>query len=281
LIRLWIGLAALVAGLALYVSLQPPTFAASLETTYPHPFTLRRQTPELNGASASSESSSAGGKRSGISNPLPTYGAPANMPAVDPHVEMQEMRALIRLAAREAVASAPGRSLPGFAVPSLSDFIAQVKTNQPGILTGVYVPGILALWVLPSRANDPLHVTRQPVAVTNSCGISRCPSTGLLAHNSSSGALFFQLSPNQEVDMVFGDGSIQRYRITSIRHFQALSPLDPYSSFMDLDTRSAPLSSTDVFMQTFGVANRVVFQTCIAADGQPTWGRLFVIAEPM
>lgn len=207
--------------------------------------------------------------------------APAEMPAFDPYVEMEEIRKLAGVAIQKPVASGASNSLPGFIVPSLNNFIVQVKTNQPGILTGVYVSDILALWVLPPRANEPLYVTIQPGAVTNSCGKSSCPSTGLLAHTLLSGALFFELSPNQEVDLIFGDGSVQRYHITSIRHFQALSPLGPYSSFIDLDTHSTPLSSTDVFMQTYGVARRVVFQTCITANGQLTWGRLFVIAEPM
>jgi hypothetical protein len=53
-------------------------------------------------------------------------------------------------------------------------------------------------------------------------------ATALLAHNSQSGALFINLSPGQEMDIILGDGAIQRYGVATVRHLPALSPMDIY-----------------------------------------------------
>ncbi len=117
-----------------------------------------------------------------------------------------------------------------------------VRNNQQSMLPGVFVKDSLALKVLPADTRVPLYVTMKPGAVTNSCGISEC---------------------------------------RSIWRFQILSPNDLYSAFVDLGTRGAQLFSSDVFAQTFRVSNRLMLQTCITANRVLTWGRLFVIAEPM
>lgn len=166
-------------------------------------------------------------------------------------------------------------------VPSLDQFVQVVRDGQANALKGVYAKDIFALQVLPADPNDPLNVTIRPGAVTNSCGVRHCPSIGLLAHNLLAGAMFLRLSPEQEVDLVYGNGSVRRYSIVGIRQFQALSPQDPYSSFVDLEAPGRVLSSTEVFGQTFGAPDRVVLQTCITANGDLTWGRLDVIAEPL
>jgi hypothetical protein len=36
-----------------------------------------------------------------------------------------------------------------------------------------------------------------------------------------------------------------------------------------------------VFTKIYAVKDRLVLQTCIAKDGIDSWGRLFVIAEPV
>ncbi len=164
--------------------------------------------------------------------------------------------------------------------PTLSQFIATVKNPDANALSGVFVKDVLALKVVQYPAGNPLSITAMPGYVTQSCGIEQCPSIGLLGHNFLAGKLFFDLSLNQEVALVYGDGNIKRFRASRIRRYQALSPNDPYSEFVDLEKGGTKLSSTDLFNDTFGVGQQVVFQTCIAANGNISWGRIFVIADP-
>lgn len=165
--------------------------------------------------------------------------------------------------------------------PPLSEFIRRVKNDQAGIVVGVYVPRVLALPVFGQPETNPVYVTSTPNSVTQFIAAARSGTIGLLAHNYLSGELFFKLSIGQEVHIVYGDGAVRRYLVSVTRRFQALSPEDPYSTFVDLDHDGVQLSSTLVFQQIYAGGDKVVFQTCIQADGDPSWGRLFVIATPV
>jgi hypothetical protein len=63
--------------------------------------------------------------------------------------------------------------------------------------------------------------------------------------------------------------------------YQALDPDNPYSSFRPAEGIGKDLSSTELFNLIYAVANRAVFQTCIEKNGDPNWGRYFVIAYPV
>jgi hypothetical protein len=168
------------------------------------------------------------------------------------------------------------------AIPTLDNFVAVVKNGQAGQVVGVYVPKVLALSVAQQPASKPAYVNTIPGYATQFGLAAQYGTTGLLAHNYLSGALFFNLSTGQEVDVIYGDGSIRRYSILIIRHFRALSPTNPASNFVDLDNNSGvQLSSSDLFYQIYAKGDRVVFQTCITANGNTSWGRLFVIATPI
>jgi hypothetical protein len=78
---------------------------------------------------------------------------------------------------------------------------------------------------------------------------------------------------------VYGDGSVEYFVITQILLFQALQPESVSSSFRNLD-RNETLTSGEMFNRAYLGERRVVFQTCIAAQGNLSWGRLFVIAVP-
>lgn len=171
---------------------------------------------------------------------------------------------------------------PAADIPTLGDFVATLRNGRAEELVGVYVPQILALNVARQPTNDPVYVNQSAGYVTQFRLASQFGTTGLLAHNYLSGALFFNLSAGQEVDVIYGDGMIRRYSIAMLRHFQALTPTDPDSHFVDLDNNGiAPLSNTDLFYQIYARGDRVVFQTCINANGNSSWGRLFVIATPI
>jgi hypothetical protein len=165
--------------------------------------------------------------------------------------------------------------------PTLANFVTSVKNGDPNTITGVYVCPVLALQVVQQPANDPVYVSTDLETATQFRLASDYGTIGLLAHNDHAGARFFDLLPGHEVDLVYGDGTIRRYIVNRVRHFQAVTPDDPYSTFNDLDNGGAPISSTAVFQQIFAIGHQVVFQTCIDANGNPSWGRLFVIATPI
>lgn len=168
------------------------------------------------------------------------------------------------------------------AVSALNDFAATVKNGQAGQVVGVYVHGVFSLKVAPQPSNNPAYVNSDAGYATQFSLASQYGSTGLLAHNYLSGSLFFSLATGQEVNIIYGDGSIRRYSISVIRHFQALNPLSTASNFVDLDNPgSNQLSNSDLFHQIYNQGDRVVFQTCITANGDTSWGRLFVIATPI
>jgi hypothetical protein len=104
-------------------------------------------------------------------------------------------------------------------------------------------------------------------------------NVGILAHNTLSGRFFFQLAVGQEVRLVYGDGKAEYFVITQILKYQAFQPNSPYSQFRDLSNDEV-LTAEKVFQKAYTGARHVTFQTCIAANGISTWGRIFVIAEP-
>jgi len=166
-------------------------------------------------------------------------------------------------------------------IPLLDNFIATVKNGQPKQLVGVYVSKVLALKVAQQPANNQAYVTRTIGYATQFGLAAKYGATALLAHNYRSGALFFDLLAGQEVDLIYGDGAIRRYTISTLRHFQALRPTNPYSNFVDLDNGGQQLLNADLFQQIYTSGDQVVFQTCIKAHGNVSWGRLFVIAKPV
>lgn len=164
---------------------------------------------------------------------------------------------------------------------ALTSFVANVKNGEAGQVVGVYVPNVLALPVNQQPVNDLAYVSASTGYATQFRLAANYGAIGLLAHNYLSGALFFNLSVGQEVDIIYGSGAIKRYAITTLRHFQALRPTDPASNFVDVDNNSGTqISNSDLFYQIY-TGNRVVFQTCINAHGNTSWGRLFVIATPI
>jgi hypothetical protein len=166
-------------------------------------------------------------------------------------------------------------------IPTLGDFVAIIKNGQAGQVVGVYVPDVLALKVAQQPVNSPTFVNGNIGYVTQFSLPTQYGTTGLLAHNYLSGALFFDLSIGQEVDIIYGDGYIHLYTISTVRHFRAVSPTNPDSKFVEIDdNRGTEISSTDLFHQIYAKGDQVVFQTCINANNNVSWGRLFVIATP-
>jgi hypothetical protein len=162
---------------------------------------------------------------------------------------------------------------------SFTEFNQSVQNGEADVLRGVYVPEVLALPVIQQPADKPYYVSNRDGQVTQFSIASQYGNTGLLAHNTLSGKLFSQLAIGQEVRLVYGDGRVEYFVIAQILRFQALQPESVSSSFRNLD-RNETLTAGQMFNRAYLGESRAVFQTCIAAEGNPSWGRLFVIAVP-
>lgn len=184
--------------------------------------------------------------------------------------------ALIPVTAAEKPGSVSSDSLP-----SIQEFTSQAANGSDSLLTGIYVQDVLAYTVAQQPEGYPAFVSTDATKVTQFGMASQYGSTGILAHNYLAGADFFNLKVEQIITLVYGSGRMANYRITAVRHLQALSPTSPYSRFADLDVPGQEYSVTEMFNQIYNQADRLVLQTCIQNGTVDSWGRLFVIAEPV
>jgi hypothetical protein len=163
------------------------------------------------------------------------------------------------------------------AVPSLSAFVAAVHDGNRNVLRGVHVGGVLALPIV--QQPDSMYVSKEPGTVTQFAMAQEYGVTGLLAHNWLSGEAFSGLEAGQLVHLIYGDGRMLTYWVTDIQRYRATIPDGTYSDFVDLETGKG-LDTDALFRRVYTGGNQVTFQTCIEKDGELSWGRLFVIAEP-
>ncbi len=162
----------------------------------------------------------------------------------------------------------------------LNEFTNLIYNGQANQVVGVYAPGLFALPVRQQPAGQPDYVDRENDIVTEFSLPRKFGSTGLLAHNYLSGSRFFQLKQNQEVVLIYGDGRLEHFRVSGSVSYQALKPSSPFSEFVDVSNPgSGTLTSADLFNRVYTTRHQLVFQTCIEANGEPSWGRIFVIAS--
>ena len=170
----------------------------------------------------------------------------------------------------------------GYFKSATPDFPDSYKPGQNGkkdVLSGVYVSHVLALPIVQQPADDPYYVSSHDGEATQFSIASQYGNIGLLAHNNLSGKSFSKLSVGQEVELVYGDGRVEDFIVTKVLRFQALQPQSQQSSFLDLDN-SETLSANQMFNRVYAGSRHLTFQTCIKANGNASWGRLFVVATP-
>ena len=163
---------------------------------------------------------------------------------------------------------------------SISEFVNDVFNGDEKTICGVYITNHLALRVIQQPANNFGFVSSVGGEATQFSLAERYGVIGLLAHNYASGSYFFGSKPGEIVQIVYGDGNIDLYKITEIHEYQALNPNSSSSSFIDLYT-GEKLSAMQLFKQMYMGSHHVVLQTCIQKGHINSWGRLFVIAEPL
>ena len=165
------------------------------------------------------------------------------------------------------------------ALPDYKNFVEIVRNGEKGVLRGVYVPGVLALPIVQQPVGNPGFVSQKNDEITQFNMAAEAGTIGLLAHNFLSGAIFTNLSAGQEVRLIYGDGSVEYFVIDQVLEYQALQPYSPTSEFRDLET-NVTISAEQLFGKVYRGERHVTFQTCIDANGNSSWGRLFVIAQP-
>ena len=147
------------------------------------------------------------------------------------------------------------------------------------MLRGVYVPEVLALPVAQQPVDRPYFVSSRDGEATQFGMASQYGNIGLLAHNTLSGKFFARLSIGQQVRLVYGDGRVEDFLVANILRFSASDPESISSSFRNLDGNET-LSAGEMFTRAYAGERHLVFQTCITANGNSSWGRLFIVALP-
>jgi len=163
---------------------------------------------------------------------------------------------------------------------SLEEFISSVKNGNGSQIAGIFVPGVIALPVGQQPSNNAGFVTRNQGEVTQFSTAQQYGTVGILAHNDLAGAEFYNIKLDEYAIVVYGDGHLEYYVIREIQKYQALSPTSAHSEFVNLANTQEQLSAGSLFSRIYGPGDRLVFQTCIEARGDASWGRMFIIAEP-
>jgi len=165
------------------------------------------------------------------------------------------------------------------ALPDYGVFFESVQNGQEGVLRGVYVPGVLALPIVQQPIGHPGFVSQNDKEITQFRMAAEVGNVGLLAHNYLSGEDFNDLAPGQEVRLIYGDGQVEYFTVVEILEYQAMQPSSPNSQFRDLES-DITLTASELFRNVYRGDRHVTFQTCIEANGNSSWGRLFIIAQP-
>jgi hypothetical protein len=171
--------------------------------------------------------------------------------------------------------------LPPDADDGLREFVSSVRSSDSGKIVGVYVPGLFGMPVTTQPDNDDNFISTDDNVLTQYARPARFGVIAMLAHNYlNSGRSLLKLRPSQGILIVYGDGKIVRYKITSVQYFEALDPHDVRSEFRDLNGPGGAIIGYDqLFEKIYTQSDHLVFQTCLEANGELSWGRVFISAE--
>ena len=162
----------------------------------------------------------------------------------------------------------------------LREFISSVTNGSPDVVRGIYSPDNFALPVVQQPSGQSGYVSTVDGVVTQFSMPAKYNVTGILAHNYLSGKYFYSLDIGDIVQIIYGDGEIRSYKVTDIQRYQALQPNSSSSQFVNLDTGER-LTATQLFKRVYMGNHHITLQTCIQEGSENSWGRLFVIAQPI
>ena len=119
---------------------------------------------------------------------------------------------------------------------AFTDFVNSVINGDDNDIRGIYSENEFAFPVVKQPAGNAGYVSTIEGVVTEFSMAKKYGVTGIVAHNYLAGGDFFSLEIGEVIEVVYGDGEILRYEITSIQSYQALSPNSATSQFVDLAT---------------------------------------------
>ena len=162
----------------------------------------------------------------------------------------------------------------------IKDFVSLIVNGESDNIRGIYSEQEFAYPVVQQPSGKPGFVSTVESVVTEFSMAKKYGVTGIVAHNYLAGGDFFNLEIGEVIQVIYGDGEVLSYKITSIQGYQALSPNSANSQFVDLMT-SEEISATQLFKRVYMGNHHLTLQTCIQEGSEDSWGRLFVIAEPI
>jgi len=163
---------------------------------------------------------------------------------------------------------------------SLGNFISSVENENSWQIVGIYVKDKFEISVVLQPSSNLEFISGLENTATQFNMASDYGTTGMLAHNYLAGEYFFELETGDVVYVIFGDGNINKFAVNEIKQYQAMSPYSPDSNFRDL-SNDTYLTASNLFYSIYQSDGELVLQTCIDSEGIESWGRYFVIAEPI
>jgi hypothetical protein len=169
-----------------------------------------------------------------------------------------------------------GLQTSAYILPSVQS--AATANSSSSQLARVSAGNLFDLPVVQQPSGNSGYVSTMSDTFTQFGMASNYGSIGVLAHNYLAGKYLNSLSVGDVITVTFTDGSIKDYTVSDVKIYQALSPESMYSNFVDVNNTSKVLSSSNMFLSTFGLKGALVLQTCVTKNGNSSWGRIFVIA---
>ena len=165
-------------------------------------------------------------------------------------------------------------------ISTLNDFILKISNEASDVIRGIYSENNFALPVVQQPSGQAGFVSTIDGVATQFSMPKKYGGTAILAHNYLSGKYFFDMGIGDVIKVVYGNGEIKEYQISDIQTYQALQPNSPNSQFVDLFS-GENLSATQLFKRIYMGNSHLTLQTCIQEGMEDSWGRLFIIANPL
>jgi hypothetical protein len=163
---------------------------------------------------------------------------------------------------------------------SRANVIELHEIKETSVARSVAVDDGLVFPIVQQPQGEPNYVSTNNGELTLFASATQYGNIGLLAHNYLSGKSFSQFSVGQEIRLEYDSGETEYFVVSEILQYQALDPKSPFSSFQNITNKNEILTAQQMFERVYEGHRHITFQTCIAKNGEASWGRLFVVAVP-